>query len=74
MSDCPACAALNGASVLTSPHANLLLHSQAGINFGATASGHVEYYMCHLCGATWSRVVARSEPEAKWERTQKPLE
>lgn len=73
MSDCADCAAMANAPVSTSPHANLLLHSQAGINFGGTATGHVEYYLCHACGAKWERSIARSEPDAVWRRTSKPL-
>jgi hypothetical protein len=74
MADCAECQALDGASVSVSPHANLLLHSQAGINFGGTATGQVEYYVCHRCGARWERTLARSEPEAKWGHTAKVLE
>ncbi|RZI41959.1 hypothetical protein EGT07_15235 [Herbaspirillum sp. HC18] len=74
MPDCHDCLALEGANTSVSPHANLLLHSDAGINFGATTTGHVEYYVCHACGAKWERVRARSEPEATWRRTEKPLE
>ncbi len=73
MPACPACAALENAPAMTAPHANLLLHSQAGINFGATASGHVEYYVCHACGTTWERDVARSEPDALWKHASRPL-
>lgn len=73
MPACPDCAALEKQSVAVSPHANLLLHSQAGINFGGTATGHVEYYLCHACGAKWERTIARSEPHAVWTRTSKPL-
>jgi hypothetical protein len=73
MADCADCIALNLAPASTSPHANLLLHSDAGINFGGTATGHVEYYVCHACGAKWARTVARSEPEARWEHTAKQL-
>jgi hypothetical protein len=73
MHQCPACAELNNASVLTSPHANLLLHSEAGINFGGTATGRVEYYVCHECGAKWERDVARSEPDAVWKHTSRQL-
>jgi len=71
---CPHCLALNGANVSVSPHADLLLHSDAGINFGATASGHVEYYVCNACGMKWERVRARSEPDAEWRPSEKPLE
>lgn len=74
MPECEDCRALAGASVTVSPHANLLLHSQAGINFGATASGHVEYYVCHRCGAKWERTVARSEPDATWMHASKALD
>jgi hypothetical protein len=74
MPECPACIALNNQPVLTSPHANLLLYSQAGINFGGTASGHVEYYVCHVCGAQWERDVARSEPNAVWQHATRPLD
>lgn len=73
MTECPDCQALNGAPAVTSPHANLLLHSDAAINFGATATGRVEYYVCHRCGTKWERVVARSEPDARWEHTRKEL-
>ncbi|HJV74196.1 MAG TPA: hypothetical protein VJ654_08255 [Noviherbaspirillum sp.] len=71
MPACPDCTALDKASASTSPHANLLLHSQAGINFGGTATGHVEYYLCNACGTKWARTVARSEPEAVWEHTDR---
>lgn len=74
MSECAACTALNQAPASTSPHANLLLHSQAGINFGGTATGHVEYYVCHACGTKWERDVARSEPDAVWMHTSKQLD
>jgi len=74
MSECEHCLALNNAPVTTSPHANLLLHSEAGINFGATAKGHIEYYVCNLCGAKWARERARSEPDARWHHTDKPLD
>ena len=73
MSACPACAALENAPASAAPHANLLLHSQAGINFGATASGHAEFYVCHACGTTWERDVARSEPDALWKHASRPL-
>jgi hypothetical protein len=73
MADCTDCLALEGASVATSPHAHLLLHSEAPINFGATATGSVEYYVCHACAAKWARTRARSEPDAVWERTTKEL-
>lgn len=71
---CPDCLSLDGANVSVSPHANLLLHSDAGINFGATASGHVEYYVCNACATKWERIRARSEPEAQWRHTEKELE
>lgn len=71
MMECEDCAGLEGASALTSPHANLLLHSDALINYGATASGRIEYYRCNLCGTKWERVRARSEPEARWTRSNK---
>jgi hypothetical protein len=74
MPECPDCIALNKAPVATSPHANLLLHSQAGINFGGTATGHVEYYICNACGAKWSRTMARSEPDAVWQHATKQLD
>lgn len=72
--ECSACAALENAPVSTSPHANLLLHSQAGINFGATASGHADYYVCHECGTQWERDLARSEPGATWKHPERPLD
>lgn len=71
---CPDCLALDGANVSVAPHARLLLHSDAGINFGATASGHVEYYVCNACGMKWERIQARSEPDATWRHTAKNLE
>lgn len=74
MSACPDCTALDKTPVSTSPHANLLLHSQAGINFGGTATGHVEYYLCNACGTKWARTVARSEPAAVWEHTDKEFD
>ncbi len=74
MPDCPACIALDGANSAVSPHANLLLHSDAGINFGATATGHIEYYVCRACGAKWERERARSEPDAVWKHTSRPLD
>lgn len=74
MPECADCAALNQAPVATSPHANLLLHSEAGINFGGTASGHVEYYVCHACGTKWERIVARSEPDAVWEHATREFD
>ena len=70
---CPDCLALDGANVSVSPHASLLLHSDAGINFGTTASGHVEYYVCNTCGTKWERIRARSEPDAQWRHTTRPL-
>ncbi len=73
MTECADCAALENASDNTSPHANLLLHSEVNINFGATASGVEQYYVCHACGTQWERDVARSEPDAVWKRTSKPL-
>jgi hypothetical protein len=73
MPACSDCAALYRTPVTNAPHANLLLHSDAGINFGGTASGHVEYYVCHACGTKWERTVARSEPEAVWEHTSRQL-
>ncbi|GAB3541997.1 hypothetical protein GCM10027343_13300 [Noviherbaspirillum agri] len=73
MPACPECTALFKAPAGTSPHANLLLHSQAGINYGGTASGHVEYYVCHACGSKWERTVARSEPDAVWQHTSREL-
>lgn len=74
MPECPDCRALNGENVTVSPHANLLLHSDAGINFGGTATGHIEYYVCHACGTKWEREVARSEPSAKWKHTERSLD
>lgn len=74
MPPCPDCAALEKAPVTVSPHAQLLLHSQAGINFGGTATGHVEYYVCHACGTKWERNVARSEPDAIWQHTDKQFD
>lgn len=74
MAECADCRALAGRNVVVSPHAGLLLHSQAGINFGGTASGHVEYYVCHACGARWERTVARSEPDAVWRHTARALD
>lgn len=73
MSECSACAALHNAPVSTSPHGNLLLHSEAGINFGATATGQAQYYVCHECGTKWERDIARSEPDALWKHAEKPL-
>ncbi|HJW55238.1 MAG TPA: hypothetical protein VJ577_08205 [Burkholderiaceae bacterium] len=74
MSACADCRALDGRNVAVSPHAELLLHSQAGINFGATASGHIEYYVCHACGTQWERIIARSEPNAVWRHTDRQLD
>jgi len=74
MMECVDCAALEGANASTSPHANLLLHSDALINYGATASGRIEYYRCNRCGKKWERVRARSEPEARWVRSSKEFE
>lgn len=74
MVECDACRALDGSPAASSPHANLLLHSEAPINFGATASGHIEYYICHLCGKQWQRVRARSESGAVWQAAEKPLD
>jgi hypothetical protein len=71
MTECEECAALEGANALTSPHASLLLHSDALINYGATASGRIEYYKCNRCGTKWERVRARSEPDARWRRSSK---
>lgn len=68
MPECADCAAMNRKPVSTSPHAKLLLDSEAGINFGGTATGRVQYYVCHACGTRWARNVARSEPDAVWER------
>jgi hypothetical protein len=70
---CGDCAALENSPVSVSPHAGLLLHSEAPINFSATATGHVEYYVCHHCGAQWERTRARSEPDARWQRSSKEL-
>lgn len=71
---CVDCAAQANAPVAVSPHAKLLLHSEAPINFAGTATGHVEYYVCHECGMQWERTRARSEPSARWQRSSKPLE
>jgi hypothetical protein len=73
MPECAACLALENAPIVTSPHANLLLHSQAEINFGATAAGRADYYVCHACGTKWERDIARSEPYAVWKHTDRPL-
>ena len=73
MTQCADCAALENAPVATSPHANLLLYSEANINFSATATGVAQYYVCHACGTKWERDVARSEPDAVWKHTNKPL-
>jgi len=70
---CPDCAALDHAPVAVAPHANLLLHSETGINFGGTASGQVAYYVCHACGGQWMRTLARSEPDAHWAHADRPL-
>ena len=74
MSACPACIALEGASVATAPHANLLLYSETGINFWEKATGLAEYYVCHACGSSWERDLARSEPDAVWKHASRPLE
>jgi hypothetical protein len=74
MSACSACAALEGAPASKSPHANLLLYSEAEINFGATASGQAQYYVCHACGTAWERDVAYSEPNAVWKHWHKPAQ
>lgn len=74
MPACPACIALDGAPVTTAPHANLLLYSEAGINFWEKATGVAEYYVCHACGAAWERDLARSEPDAVWKPASRPLE
>jgi hypothetical protein len=74
MPECPDCIAQNKTPVSTSPHANLLLHSEAGINFGGTATGRVEYYICNACGTKWSRTIARSEPDATWQHTTRQLD
>ena len=71
---CPNCLALGGANVSVSPHANLLLYSEAGINFWEKATGVAEYYVCHACGAAWERDLARSEPDAVWKPASRPLE
>lgn len=71
---CADCAAQQNAPASVSPHAKLLLHSDAPINFGATATGHVEYYVCHECGMQWERTRARSEPDAVWQPSSKPLD
>jgi hypothetical protein len=70
---CKECLALEGANIVTSPHANLLLHSEAPINFGATATGRIEYYVCNVCGMQWERERARSEPEAIWQHSRRAL-
>jgi hypothetical protein len=74
MSQCSACAALEGAPVSTSPHANLLLHTETGINFWETATGRADYYICHECGTEWERDLAPSEPDAVWKHATRPLE
>lgn len=71
MADCEECQKIDGATAMTSPHAQLLLHSDALINYGATASGRIEYYRCNNCGAKWERVRAKSEPDARWSHTNK---
>lgn len=73
MSECTACAALENMPTTSSPHANLLLHSQVDINYGATATGNAQYYICRECGTEWERDVARSEPDAVWKHPSKPL-
>ena len=73
MAECTDCAALENAPVGTSPHANLLLHSEANINFSATATGVAQYYICHACGTQWERDVARVEPDAVWKHPEKPV-
>lgn len=70
MSDCADCIALYKQAASTSPHANLLLDSEANINFGGTATGRIQYYVCHACGRKWARNVARSEPDALWEHAE----
>lgn len=74
MSACPACIALVGAPVATAPHANLLLHSETNINFWEKATGLAEYYVCHACGTSWERDLARSEPDVVWKHASRPLE
>ena len=74
MPDCADCSAMAGAPVTVSPHANLLLHSEANINFGATATGRIEYYVCHACHAQWERERARVEPDAVWQHARRVLE
>lgn len=71
MIECEECARLDGTSTITWPHANLLLHSDTLINYGATASGHIEYYLCNRCGMKWERIRAKSEPEACWTHSTK---
>lgn len=71
---CIDCAKLENAPVSVSPHAKLLLHSDAPINFSATATGFVEYYVCNECGMQWERARARSEPGARWQHSARPLE
>ncbi len=73
MPACEACNALDGAPVDTAPHANLLLYTAAEINFWETATGSAEFYVCHACGATWERDIARSEPDAVWKPSTRPL-
>lgn len=74
MPPCSACAALDGAPVSTSPHANLLLYSETGINFWEKATGLADYYICHECATVWERDLARSEPNAVWKHASRPLE
>lgn len=71
---CADCVAQRDAPVAESPHASLLLHSESPINFGATGTGRVEYYVCHACGMQWERTRARSEPDARWLPSSRPLE
>jgi hypothetical protein len=73
MSTCSACQELENAPASASPHANLLLHSEVDINFGATATGVAQFYVCHACGTKWERDVARSEPHSAWKHATKPL-
>lgn len=74
MHPCPACVDLEGAPVSTSPHANLLLYTETGINFWEKATGLADYYICHECGTVWERDLARSEPDAVWKHASRPLE
>lgn len=71
--ECPDCTALGNAPATRSPHAGLLLHSESNINFSGTASGRVEYYVCHLCGTKWEREIARSARDAVWRHTERQL-